>query len=121
MFYQSHYIISQPSLRKSKSNIHENHCTAYCFCSFNTFCLHNSHWYKKIANEWCSCIGDLDDNTPKIASKQCDSLAEVQLELIIKDKWKEVQEKKLSIDTMIAFKLSIHMEYYKMTEKCRKQ
>ena len=76
---------------------------------------------KKVANEWCSCIGDLDDNTPKIASKQCDSLAEVQLELIIKDKWKEVQEKKLSIDTMIAFKLSIHMEYYKMTVKCRKQ
>lgn len=75
---------------------------------------------KKIANEWCSCIGDLDDNTSETASKQCDSLAEVQLESVIKAKWKEVEEKKLSIDTMRAFKLSIHMEYYKMTEKCRK-
>jgi hypothetical protein len=62
----------------------------------------------------------LDDNTPKIASKQCDSLAELQLELIVQDKWREVEEKKLSIDTIRAFKLSLHMEYYKMTEKCRK-
>ena len=75
---------------------------------------------RKIANEWCSCIGDLDENTPKIASKQCDSLAEAQLELIVQDKWREVEEKKLSIDTIRAFKLSLHMEYYKMTEKCRK-
>jgi len=40
---------------------------------------------------------------------------------LVKDKWKEVQEKQLSIDTMRAFKLSLHMEYYKMTEKCRKK
>ena len=53
--------------------------------------------------------------------KACDSIAEVNLELMVKDKWKEVQEKQLPIDTMMAFKLSLHMEYYKMTEKCRKK
>ena len=45
----------------------------------------------------------------------------MNLELMVKEKWKEVQEKQLPIDTMRAYKLSIHMEYYKMTEKCRKK
>lgn len=75
---------------------------------------------KKIASEWCSCMGDLEDDTSKVASKRCDSLAEVQLEMMVKDKWKEVQEKQLPIDTLMQFKLSLHMQYYKMTEKCRK-
>lgn len=75
---------------------------------------------KKIANEWCSCMGELDGDTSKVASKRCDSLAEMQLELMVKDKWREVQEKQLPIDSMRQFKLSLHMEYYKMTEKCRK-
>ncbi|MFZ9761213.1 MAG: hypothetical protein ACO323_05670 [Candidatus Kapaibacteriota bacterium] len=73
---------------------------------------------KKIANEWCSCMKNSEAES---SGKACDSIAEVNLELLVKDKWKEVQEKQLSIDTMRAFKLSLHMEYYKMTEKCRKK
>ncbi|MFM7544181.1 MAG: hypothetical protein ACKO5I_06085 [Ignavibacteria bacterium] len=73
---------------------------------------------KKIAGEWCSCMKDSDAEQ---SAKSCDSIAEMNLELMVKEKWKEVQEKQLPIDTMRAYKLSIHMEYYKMTEKCRKK
>ncbi|MEY3313206.1 MAG: hypothetical protein ACK5F4_07270 [Ignavibacteria bacterium] len=72
---------------------------------------------KKVAAEWCSCMKDSDAEQ---SAKSCDSIAEMNLELMVKEKWKEVQEKQLPIDTMRAYKLSIHMEYYKMTEKCRK-
>ncbi len=72
---------------------------------------------QKVATEWCSCMKDVDAEQ---SSKSCDSIAEMNLELMVKEKWKEVQEKQLPNDTMRAYKLSIHMEYYKMTEKCRK-
>jgi hypothetical protein len=75
---------------------------------------------KKIASEWCSCMSDKKDDTIMLATRNCDSLAELKLEMMVKDKWKEVQEKQLSIDTLREYKLSVHMEYYKMTEKCRK-
>ena len=73
---------------------------------------------QQIANNYCDCVEAAEETNGFV--NRCDSVAESNLELLMKKKWEEVSLKKLPIDSMRTFKLSLHMEYWKMTEKCRK-
>lgn len=73
---------------------------------------------QQIANNYCDCVEAAEETNGFV--NRCDSVAESNLELLMKKKWEEVNLKKLPIDSMRTFKLSLHMEYWKMTEKCRK-
>jgi hypothetical protein len=71
---------------------------------------------KKIASSWCDCIKSAE-NDP-VALKDCDALAIKDMNLIFMKKWKEVEEKKISMDTLKEYKMSMDKEMFKLTEEC---
>jgi hypothetical protein len=71
---------------------------------------------KKIASSWCDCIKSAE-NDP-VALKDCDALAIKDMNVIFMKKWKEIEEKKISMDTLKEYKLSMDKEMFKLTEEC---
>jgi|694.fasta_scaffold55658_2 hypothetical protein len=71
---------------------------------------------KKIASSWCDCIKSAE-NDP-VALRDCDALATKDMNVIFMKKWKEVEEKKISMDTLKEYKLSMDKEMFKLTEEC---
>lgn len=71
---------------------------------------------KKIASSWCDCIKSAE-NDP-VALRDCDALATKDMNVMFMKKWKEVEEKKISMDTLKEYKLSMDKEMFKLTEEC---
>lgn len=71
---------------------------------------------KKIAASWCDCIKSVE-NEP-VALKDCDALAIKDMNVIFMKKWKEIEEKNISMDTLKEYKLSMDKEMFKLTEEC---
>lgn len=70
----------------------------------------------KIASSWCDCIKSAE-NDP-VALKDCDALAIKDMNVIFMKKWKEIEDNKISMDTLKEYKLSMDKEMFKLTEDC---
>lgn len=76
---------------------------------------------KKIANEWCDCMKTSVVNDSSQFKSKCDSIAESQLNVLLRAKMKEVSEKNFPLDSVKEYLHSTHMEYHKLTEDCKKE
>lgn len=75
---------------------------------------------KKIASEWCDCMKDSGEIKTDQSKKFCDSIAEVSLDLILREKMRQAQEKQFPLDSVREFLHSTHMEYHNLIENCKK-
>lgn len=75
---------------------------------------------KKIASEWCDCMKGSDENKTDRSKKICDSIAEESINLMVREKMRQAQEKQFPMDSVKDLMYSSHVEYYDFIGKCRK-
>jgi hypothetical protein len=85
-------------------------------CSILFGCAANSGAASN-ANTWCDCIKTAGVDSAKL--RKCDQMASEYIKVLLTEKWKEIQNKGLSPDSMEKYTKLYHEEMLMRTTKCR--